>query len=70
MTEPEIHTWWPYLSIASKNAMQQVLADPDRGLPVLICEEIEILTGAPVRPDRRLTQAEQDFIHTQQEMVD
>lgn len=70
MSEPEIHTWWPYLSIPSKNATERVLDDPDQALPAVVRDEIELLTGIAVAVDRRLTRSERDFIRTQQEMVD
>ena len=69
MTEPEIHTWWPYLSIESKNAIEVILPDPETLLPASVCDEIVVLTGAAF-PVRALTSAERDFIRTQQEMVD
>lgn len=70
MTGPEIHTWWPYLSIASKNAMEPVLEETDQALPAMIRDEIESLTGLAVADDRRLTQHERNYISTQQEAVD
>lgn len=67
MTEPEIHTWWPKLTAAAKEA----LGETEGGIiPAHVRLEIERITGREVDPGRRITAAESDFIRTQGEMVD
>lgn len=70
MTERDIHKWWPYLSIAAKAAVDEILDDPEARLPAMVRGEIEQITGAPIPDDRRLTDRERDFIRTQKERVD
>lgn len=70
MTERDIHKWWPYLSIAAKAAVDEILDDPEARLPAMVRGEIEQITGASIPDDRRLTDRERDFIRTQKERVD
>ncbi|MGB4137604.1 MAG: hypothetical protein WA971_13630 [Microbacterium sp.] len=67
MTEPEIHTWWPRLTAASKHLLDDL---GDRPLPERVRDEIGLITGHSVPPDRCLSDGDRDFIRTQGEAVD
>jgi len=68
MTLPEIHEWWPYLSI---EARQEVLERLDDGyLGERVREEIRELTGAVVGSQEQLSQEDRNYVRTQIEQVD
>lgn len=64
---PDASRWWPYLSARSKAALE--LAGED-AVPVDVRVEIERILDHPIAPDARLTDADRQFIRTQQEAVD
>lgn len=67
MSEPEIHTWWPYVRAASKEALEHIGHAP---VPIDIREEIATITGEKVPEGYRLSARDHDFIRTQGEEVD
>ncbi|MGF3054975.1 hypothetical protein [Microbacterium sp. YY-01] len=67
MTLPDIHTWWPKLSIEAKHAIRE---HPDATLSSEVQREIARVTGHEVSDADRLSQQDIDFIATQQEPVD
>ncbi len=64
---PEIHTWWPNLSIPAKHALRAL---QDEALPSEVREEIAAITGTHVSEGARLDPEDAEFIRTQREIVD
>ena len=64
---PEIHTWWPNLSIPAKHALRALRDEP---LPAEVRAEIATITGIAVPQDVRLDREDAEFINTQREIVD
>ncbi|WP_203136463.1 hypothetical protein [Microbacterium sp. JZ31] len=62
---PEIHEWYPRLSIGAKHALRDsgTLTDEVR-------DEIAEITGADVPGDASLSDDDREFIRTQSEQVD
>lgn len=65
--EPDIHTWWPELSIDAKHRLQE---HPDAPLDEVVRNEIERITGHSVAADARLDESDARYISTQREQVD
>lgn len=64
---PEIHTWWPHLSIEAKHS----LIEHSHGeVPESVVGEIGEITGERPTPPVRLAQEDIDYIETQRESVD
>ena len=64
---PDIHTWWPQLSIEAKHAIWET---PNDVLPATVVEEIRTLTGYVARDGETLSDDDRQFIETQREPVD
>jgi len=64
---PEIHTWWPNLSIPAKHALRALRDEP---LPAEVRGEIAAITGMTVPEEARLDREDAEFIRTQREIVD
>lgn len=63
---PDIHEWYPRLSIGGKHALRESggeLSDDVRA-------EIAEITGSDVPSDASLSEEDRDFIRTQSEQVD
>lgn len=67
MAKPEIHQWWPHLTIDAKHHLE---ASDDGRIPSSVAEEIHELTGESVAPDAQLTPEDLQYIRTQEEAVD
>lgn len=65
--DPDVHTWWPELSIDAKHRLRE---HPDAPLDEDLRAEIERITGEAVSADARLDEADARFIRTQREQVD
>lgn len=63
---PDIHEWWPRLSIDGKH----VLRDGDGDIPDEVREEISRIAGEDVPEGATLSEDDRDFIRTQSEQVD
>ncbi|MFK4790063.1 hypothetical protein [Microbacterium sp. ZW T5_56] len=64
---PEIHEWWPSLSIQAKHALRAL---DDEAIPARVRDEIADITGTVVPEEARLEPADAEFIRTQREIVD
>ncbi|MGF3052565.1 hypothetical protein ACQUSY_01160 [Microbacterium sp. YY-03] len=64
---PDIHTWWPQLSIEAKHAIWE---SPNEAVPASALEEIRTLTGYAATGDETLSDDDRQFIETQREPVD
>lgn len=64
---PDIHRWWPNLSIDAKHALQEREGEP---LLDIVRDEIERITGQRPASHARLTPEAVEFIRTQREQVD
>ena len=67
MNLPDIHQWWPHLTIDAKHALE---TPSDGSVPSCVREEIRALPGTTVPEDARLSDADRDYIRTQGEAVD
>lgn len=67
MNFPEIHQWWPRLSIDGKHLLER---HGDAPVPDEVVDEIRELTGVAVPSGTRLTTSDRDYIRTQREAVD
>lgn len=67
MDLPDIHLWWPQLTIDAKHALE---AQGDGAVPSSVREEIRELTGTAVPEGAHLSGADREYIRTQREAVD
>ncbi len=65
--QPDIHTWWPELSIDAKHGLRE---RPEEPIDADVRAEIEHITGVPIPDGTRLDSADVEFIRTQREQVD
>lgn len=63
---PDIHEWYPRLSIEAKHALR----DSGGELPGTVRDEIADITGSDIPEGASLSDDDRDFIRTQSEQVD
>ena len=67
MDLPDVHLWWPQLTIDAKHALE---VQGDASVPTSVRDEIRELTGVTVPEGARLSDADREYIRTQREAVD
>ena len=64
---PNIHEWWPKLSIEAKHALKETEGEP---IPPIVRDEVRRVTGEALAAGATLSAEEIQFIDTQREQVD